>query len=201
MAAAEWVHARFTRKQPWLIAGVALMVILSALAFSSQQHWRHRADALERENLNLKLDRLARGTKTDLNQPLIVGLNAAAPVSAAVPVNATVANLGTRPGGDMVAVYVLAAAALLLALVAVAAVKFRRYVRHQKSVDARYKAIIDQANDGIVIVDAKTQELLYTNPAILSRLGYTSAEAQALTLSDVFADGSATAESVLARLR
>ena len=97
--------------------------------------------------------------------------------------------------------YVLAAGALFCVLPAVAAVQFRRYVRRQKSVDAHYKAIIDQANDGIVIVDAKTQELLYTNPAILSRLGYTGEEARALRLSDVFADGSAPAEAVLARLR
>ena len=78
---------------------------------------------------------------------------------------------------------------------------FRRRVGTQKSLDARYKAIIDQANDGIVIVDAKTQELLYTNPAFLGRLGYTSAEAQTLTLRDIFADGAATPESILARLR
>ena len=207
MAAAEWIQAWCTRKQPWLIAGVALMIVVSALAFSSQQHWRHRADALERENSHLKLDRLARGIKTDSNQPPIVGVNAAAPVSAgasvsaAAPVSTAVANQGTHSVAAMVAVYILAAVALLSALVAVAAVKIRQYVRHQKSVDARYKAIIDQANDGIVIVDANTQELLYTNPAILSRLGYTSAEAQTLTLSDVFADGSATAETVLARLR
>jgi diguanylate cyclase (GGDEF)-like protein/PAS domain S-box-containing protein len=61
--------------------------------------------------------------------------------------------------------------------------------------------IIDQANDSIVIVNARTQEVLYTNPAFLKRLGYTSAEAQALTLCDIFADGSGTPESLLARLR
>jgi len=55
--------------------------------------------------------------------------------------------------------------------------------------------------DGIVIVDAQTQQVLYTNPAFLDRLGYTDLEAQALTLLDIFADGSATPESILARLR
>jgi diguanylate cyclase (GGDEF)-like protein/PAS domain S-box-containing protein len=145
MPATEWLQAWFARRQPWLIAGMALMVMLTLLAVSSQQYWRHRADTF--------------------------------------------------------AGYVLAAAALVLALGVCAALQFRRYVRHQKSVGAHYKAIIDQANDGIVIVDAQTQELLYTNPAILSRLGYTSTEAQTLTLSDVFADGAATADTVLARLR
>ena len=184
MPAAEWIQTWFTRKQPWLIAGVALMVMLSALTVSSQQYWRHRADTLEHENLNLKLEQRSRGV-----------------LSAAAPTRAAVATRGGQPNAGMIAVYVLAAASLLLGLGIAAALQLRRYVRHQKSVDARYKAIIDQANDGIVIVDAKTQELLYTNPAILSRLGYTSAEALTLTLSDVFADGSATAETILARLR
>jgi diguanylate cyclase (GGDEF)-like protein/PAS domain S-box-containing protein len=160
------------RRRPWLIAGFALMVVLSTVAVSGQLYWRHRAQALEREISALR------------------DINAAART-----------NHGEPSGAGAGAVYGLAAAMLLLGLGALAAIRVRRYVRHQKSVDARYKAIIDQANDGIVIVDAKTQELLYTNPAILSRMGYTSAEAQTLTLADVFADGAATAETVLLRLR
>jgi diguanylate cyclase (GGDEF)-like protein/PAS domain S-box-containing protein len=50
-------------------------------------------------------------------------------------------------------------------------------------------------------VDAQTQTVSYANRAFLSRLGYTNAEAQALTLRDIFADGAATPESVLTRLR
>jgi diguanylate cyclase (GGDEF)-like protein/PAS domain S-box-containing protein len=97
--------------------------------------------------------------------------------------------------------YVLFALSIVLAGAGTALAAFRRYVSHQKSVDARYKAIIDQANDGIVIVDAQTQAVLYTNPAFLNRLGYTDAEAKALTLRDIFADGNTAPESVLARLR
>jgi diguanylate cyclase (GGDEF)-like protein/PAS domain S-box-containing protein len=97
--------------------------------------------------------------------------------------------------------YVWAALLALLAIVAVVVVGLRRYVRHQRSVDARYKALIDQANDGIVIVDSDTHQVLYTNPAFLSRLGYTNEEAQSLNLVDIFADGDATPESVLARLK
>jgi diguanylate cyclase (GGDEF)-like protein/PAS domain S-box-containing protein len=97
--------------------------------------------------------------------------------------------------------YVLFALLILLAGAGIALAAFKRYVRRQQSVDARYKAIIDQANDGIVIVDALSQAVLYTNPAFLSRLGYTDAEAKALTLRDIFADGSASPESVLVRLR
>jgi diguanylate cyclase (GGDEF)-like protein/PAS domain S-box-containing protein len=109
--------------------------------------------------------------------------------------------LGATQSGDGIGVgYVFAALAVSLAIAALALIAFRRHTRHQKSVDARYKAIIDQANDGIVILDAQTQEVLYTNPAFLSRLGYTQAEAQALTLRDIFADGTAAAETVVARL-
>jgi diguanylate cyclase (GGDEF)-like protein/PAS domain S-box-containing protein len=77
----------------------------------------------------------------------------------------------------------------------------RRYFRAQRAVDARYKAIIDQTNDGIVIVDAATHHVQYCNPAFLARLGYESADAGALTLTDLFADGTASADAVLARLR
>ena len=43
--------------------------------------------------------------------------------------------------------------------------------------------------------------MLYTAiPRFLRRLGYTDEEAQALTLTDIFADGDATPESVLSRL-
>jgi diguanylate cyclase (GGDEF)-like protein/PAS domain S-box-containing protein len=96
--------------------------------------------------------------------------------------------------------YVYAAGLALLGIIAAVSVGLRRYVRHQRSVDARYKALIDQANDGIVIVDADTHQVLYTNPAFLNRLGYSNEEAQSLNLTDIFADGDATTESILARL-
>src|ERR1700722_14780251 len=89
----------------------------------------------------------------------------------------------------------------IAAMSVIALLAFKRYVRRHKSVDARYKAIIDQANDGIFIVRAESQTVLYANPAFLSRLGYTSAEAPALSLRDIFADGTAAPDSVLTRLR
>jgi diguanylate cyclase (GGDEF)-like protein/PAS domain S-box-containing protein len=108
---------------------------------------------------------------------------------------------GAEPSGGIGMGFVIGALAVSLAVAALALIAFRRHTRQQKSVDARYKAIIDQANDGIVILDAQTEEVLYTNPAFLSRLGYTQAEAQTLTLSDIFADGAAAADIVVARLR
>jgi diguanylate cyclase (GGDEF)-like protein/PAS domain S-box-containing protein len=106
-----------------------------------------------------------------------------------------------RSAGGGVSGYVYAAVIALLALGGAGGFGLRRYVRHQRSVDARYKALIDQANDGIVIVDANTHQVLYTNPAFLTRLGYSNEEAQSLTLTDIFADGTAAPESVLGRLK
>jgi diguanylate cyclase (GGDEF)-like protein/PAS domain S-box-containing protein len=96
--------------------------------------------------------------------------------------------------------YALAVLLALMVVVGAVALIMQRYFRHQRSVDARYKALIDQANDGIVIVDAYSHQVLYTNPSFLNRLGYTNEEAQALTLSDIFADGAAAPETMLARL-
>ncbi|HMD29008.1 MAG TPA: EAL domain-containing protein [Steroidobacteraceae bacterium] len=120
-------------------------------------------------------------------------------VRTATPDGAFVEPRAARGGGAVA--YILGALLVLLALVVVLILALKGYFRHQRSVDARYKALIDQANDGIVIVDSSSQQVLYTNPAFLGRLGYTDDEARALTLADIFADGTATPENVLARLR
>jgi diguanylate cyclase (GGDEF)-like protein/PAS domain S-box-containing protein len=100
-----------------------------------------------------------------------------------------------------VAALVGGAAALLAALAAGIFYTIRGHFRRQRAVDARYKAIIDQTNDGIVIVDSATLRVQYCNPAFLARLGYTEEETAALTLTDLFADGTASPEAVLGRLR
>jgi diguanylate cyclase (GGDEF)-like protein/PAS domain S-box-containing protein len=94
-------------------------------------------------------------------------------------------------------------AVALVGLAALLAVAFglQHYFRHRRSVDSRYKAIIDQTHDGIVIADSVTHQIQYCNPSFLARIGYTSAEAVALTLSEVFADENAAPDSVLARLK
>jgi diguanylate cyclase (GGDEF)-like protein/PAS domain S-box-containing protein len=97
----------------------------------------------------------------------------------------TAAASGTGIGFD----YAIAALTVAVALTAIGLLACRRHIRRQKSVAGRYKAIIDQANDGIVIVDAQTQAVLYTNPAFGEQLGYASDEALALRLPDIFADG------------
>ncbi|GAC1303548.1 MAG: hypothetical protein NVSMB10_05710 [Steroidobacteraceae bacterium] len=77
----------------------------------------------------------------------------------------------------------------------------QRRLRAQGSADSPYKAIIDQTHDSIVIADAETHSVEYCNPALLERLGYTIEEACSLTLGDLFADGAASREGILARLR
>jgi diguanylate cyclase (GGDEF)-like protein/PAS domain S-box-containing protein len=77
----------------------------------------------------------------------------------------------------------------------------RRYFKQRLSVDSRFKAIIDQIHDGIFIVDCLRYKIQYCNPAFLAQIGYTRAEVQGLALSDIFADGNASPESVLARLK
>ena len=93
------------------------------------------------------------------------------------------------------------AGVLSIALCIAAFYGLQRYFMKQRSVDSRYKAIIDQTNDGIVIVDATSHQVQYCNPAFLARLGYTDVEAESLTLPDIFADGTASTDSILARLR
>jgi diguanylate cyclase (GGDEF)-like protein/PAS domain S-box-containing protein len=113
--------------------------------------------------------------------------------------DAGASSIAAEPAGGATS-YMLTGLLMLLAIGAFILIALRRYMLHQRSVDARYKALIDQANDGIVIVDSHSYQVLYTNPAFLSRLGYSNEEAQSLTLTDIFADRDATPESVLARL-
>ena len=97
--------------------------------------------------------------------------------------------------------WTLAALLLLMAVaVAIGATLLRQW-RNRRALDARYKALIDQANDCIVIVDAESLKVLYTNEAFLNRLGYTAEEAVSLSLRDIFADGESPLDHVLARLK
>ncbi|MEP6883270.1 MAG: EAL domain-containing protein [Gammaproteobacteria bacterium] len=168
-----------------------------ALTLTSQRHWQHRAAALERENLILRLQQPA----SAVSMPVGVASPRAESFSAGT--NPARDNMGwdAERGGGIALGYVLAALSVVLAVAGFALLVFKNYARRQKSVDSRYKAIIDQANDGIVIVDARTEAVLYSNAAFLDRLGYTSDDARALELRDVFGDGSPAGEGAQARLR
>ena len=105
-------------------------------------------------------------------------------------------------GGRGVTTMLVAFAALLAAAGAAAVIlAVKGYLRHRRSVDSRYKAIIDQTNDGIVIVDAESLKVQYCNPAFLGRIGHSETEARDLTLTEIFADAGSTPETLLARLK
>ena len=104
--------------------------------------------------------------------------------------------------GRSLTLALLAFAALLAAALAAAAVYgVKAYLRHRRSVDSRYKAIIDQTNDGIVIVDAESLRVQYCNPAFLARIGYSENESADLTLTDIFADAGSSPDTMLERLK
>jgi diguanylate cyclase (GGDEF)-like protein/PAS domain S-box-containing protein len=63
-----------------------------------------------------------------------------------------------------------------------------------------FKAIIDQATDGIIIVDTASRQIRYANAAFLERLGYTAEEMPSLELTDLFSDGETAPEALLAKL-
>jgi diguanylate cyclase (GGDEF)-like protein/PAS domain S-box-containing protein len=77
----------------------------------------------------------------------------------------------------------------------------KRFLRDENASENGYKALIDQANDGVVIVDAESLRVQYANPAFLRCLGYSSEEAKTLTLLDIFADGEGDADGLLSRLK
>jgi diguanylate cyclase (GGDEF)-like protein/PAS domain S-box-containing protein len=109
-------------------------------------------------------------------------------------------NLARHPGEGPSLMWTLAALALLVGVLCAVGIAVWRHLRNRSSLDARYKTLIDEANDAIVIVDADSHEVLYTNEAFLDRLGYTADEARLLSLRDIFADGESPVENVMARL-
>jgi len=128
-------------------------------------------------------------------------LTRAASAAAAPPEAGVAAGKSVRPVGGLalaVAGFVVLLAAAAAAAVIIAS---KRYFRDRRSVDSRFKALIDQINDGIVIVDSASHQVQYCNPAFLARVGYTAAEIEGLRLTEIFADAGAAPESVVARLR
>ena len=103
--------------------------------------------------------------------------------------------------GARIAPYAVAAVLLLAAMAAAILLISKRYLRNEHASDGGYKALIDQANDGVVIVDADSYRVQYANPAFLRRLGYSPEETGALSLLDIFTDGESSADSLLARLK
>jgi len=65
--------------------------------------------------------------------------------------------------------------------------------------DAHYKALIEQATDGVLIVGKKDGRVLYINVALAARLGHASDVATKLTLKDIFAGEDISIASLVAK--
>jgi diguanylate cyclase (GGDEF)-like protein/PAS domain S-box-containing protein len=67
--------------------------------------------------------------------------------------------------------------------------------------DARYRAVVEQSPNGVLIVDATTLRILDANPALERSLGYTLEELRTQSLQQLFADESADGDALLKKLR
>jgi len=91
--------------------------------------------------------------------------------------------------------------ALFVLLLLGVLLRMMRTLRTQRGAHSRYKAIIEQANDGIVVADAVTHQLLDANPAFLAALGYAAIDLPTLSLLDVLKKPGCSADAVIAHLR
>ena len=66
--------------------------------------------------------------------------------------------------------------------------------------EARYRAVVEQATEGIFLFDAASKRLLEANPAFCRLLGYAEADLDTLTLYDVVAHDRASIDANTARI-
>jgi diguanylate cyclase (GGDEF)-like protein/PAS domain S-box-containing protein len=67
--------------------------------------------------------------------------------------------------------------------------------------DSRYRAVVEQAPNGVLTVDAQTFRILDANPAQQRSSGFTLDELRALSLGQLFVDETTTTEAMLIKLR
>ena len=61
-------------------------------------------------------------------------------------------------------------------------------LRQRRASDERYRALVQQSSEAILLIDPPTRSLLQANEHFLALTGYTESEIQSLTLYDVIAD-------------
>ena len=66
--------------------------------------------------------------------------------------------------------------------------------------EARYRAVVEQAAEGIFLFDAASKRIVEANPACCALLGYREAELTALTLYDLVAHDRASIDANVARI-
>ena len=68
-----------------------------------------------------------------------------------------------------------------------AAIRRRRIEEELRQSEERYRAVIEQATDGIYLLDAETRRVVETNPSYQNMLGYTADELQGMEVYDFVA--------------
>jgi diguanylate cyclase (GGDEF)-like protein/PAS domain S-box-containing protein len=95
--------------------------------------------------------------------------------------------------------------AAILGLLAIAAVTWGLLVlrawRARRQRDGRYRAVLEQSPNGMLLADAASLRIVDANPAFLASIGYSLAELRELALTQVFVDEGLEVEALAERLR
>ncbi|MEO8016796.1 MAG: EAL domain-containing protein [Pseudomonadota bacterium] len=95
--------------------------------------------------------------------------------------------LGLLVGGFMIVAMVLIA-------------RSRRLNADRLSLESRYRAIIEQAQDGLLVADARTGEIVDANPAVQQQLGFTLEELRGRSVLSVLRGPNDSQDPVIATL-
>jgi PAS domain S-box-containing protein len=80
-----------------------------------------------------------------------------------------------------------------------AAIRRRRIEEELRQSEERYRAVIEQATDGIYLLDVGTKRLLETNPSLQKMLGYTADELRGMEVYDFVVHRRENIDSVIQR--
>jgi PAS domain S-box-containing protein len=80
-----------------------------------------------------------------------------------------------------------------------ASIRRRRIEEELRGSEERYRAVIEQATDGIYLLDVDTKRILETNPSFQSMLGYTADELQGMEVYDFVAHPRENVDSTISR--
>jgi diguanylate cyclase (GGDEF)-like protein/PAS domain S-box-containing protein len=95
--------------------------------------------------------------------------------------------LGLLVGGFSIVAFILAA-------------RSRKLNADRLALESRYRAIIEQAQDGLLIADARTGEIVDANPAVQSQLGFTLDELRGRSILSVLRGPNDSQDPVIATL-
>jgi PAS domain S-box-containing protein len=80
-----------------------------------------------------------------------------------------------------------------------AAIRRRRIEEELRQSEGRYRAVIEQATDGIYLIDAETGRVLESNPSYQKMLGYTAEELRGMEVYDFVAHPRENVDSTMRR--